>query len=151
MEFDAWHGWLILALLLALAEVFAGNFTLVAVGLACALGALLAATTAASLMLQIAAVGVAAAVLGPLLVRGLRPYLRRDAGAGPVGTGVEAGTAVIVERDGERLGIRYQGDWFPVRAVDDAPLEAGQRVVLERFEGITARVCIAERAPAPSR
>lgn len=140
MELHAWHGWLILALLFVLAEVFAGNFTLLAVALACALGALVAATTDVSPIAQIGIVGAAAAVLGPLLVRGIRPYLRSDPGAGTAGTGAEAGARVTVEHEGGRPGVRYQGDWFPVRDLDDGDLAEGQRAVIERFDGITALV-----------
>ncbi|HKK06042.1 MAG TPA: NfeD family protein [Gammaproteobacteria bacterium] len=140
MGFDAWHGWLILALLLALAEVFAGSFTLLAVALACAVGALVAATSGASLMLQVGVVSVAAAVLGPLLVKAVRPYLRADAAAGPVGTGAEPGTVATVVREGDSVGIRYQGNRFPVRSAEGESVREGQRVVIRYFEGITAVV-----------
>jgi membrane protein implicated in regulation of membrane protease activity len=131
--------WLVIAALLVLAAAMTGDFTLAALALAALAGAGTAAFTDIGALWQVAVVGVAAGILGPLLNRFLRPLLRGP-DYGVAGSGAEAGLRTTVVRSGDRIGVRIKHDFFPARREDDQPLAEGDPVTVLRFEGITAIV-----------
>ena len=131
--------WLVIAALLTLAAAMTGDFTLVALALAALAGAGTAAFTGIDALWQVAVVGIAAGILGPLLNRFLRPLLRGP-NYGVAGSGAEAGLRTTVVHSGEKTGVRIKHDFFPARTEDATPLAEGDRVTVLRFEGITAIV-----------
>ena len=131
--------WLVIAALLTLAAAVTGDFTLIALTLAALTGAAAAAFTSLDPLWQAAVVGIAAAILGPLLHRFLRPLLRGP-DYGVAGSGAEAGIQTTVVSSGQQLGVRIKHDFFPARTEADRPLTEGDRVTVLRFEGITAIV-----------
>jgi membrane protein implicated in regulation of membrane protease activity len=138
-----WQIWLVLALLLFVAEMFAPGFWLISVGL----GALVAAAVGLVLPNLIVEVlsfagGALASLLGvrPLLVRRFHhgsPAIRTNVDAligktGYVSARIEAGSRpgrVIVEGE----------NWRGV-SVDDAPLEPGTKVTVLQVDGTTLLV-----------
>jgi membrane protein implicated in regulation of membrane protease activity len=138
-----WQIWLVLALLLFVAEMFAPGFWLISVGL----GALVAAVVGLFLpnfMVEFLsfAGGALASLLGvrPVLLRRFHhgtPTLRTNVDAlvgktGYVSARIEAGSRpgrVIVEGE----------NWRGV-SVDDAPLEPGTKVTILQVDGTTLLV-----------
>lgn len=146
---SAGYVWLIVALLLALAELMTGSLVLLALAVAVLLTAGVAAL-GAPLVGQLAALGIASAVCVPLMIKVIRPWFS-PAGVnyGVAGTGAQHGQRFyIVRRDYDGAsGIKIKGDFFRAQYVeqdvDAAPGEApaeGAEVVLDHFEGTLARV-----------
>jgi membrane protein implicated in regulation of membrane protease activity len=135
---EAWHLWILLGLLLAIAELSGSGFVLLAMGVACLAGAAVAAFTEVGLAGQIVATVLTAAVLSPLFVGWYRAIHRST--SGPRDEGWERGRPATVERYAGRLGVRLDGDFYPARYGDGRELAEGARVEVERIEGITARV-----------
>lgn len=135
---DAWHIWVVVGLLLALAELLGLGFFALALGLACLAGALSAAL-AAPFSVQLLATGITGAVLAPLLSRSLRHASRSNRFASLAGEGRPQKGSVVVGRDGD-VRVRVEGDMFPVRSLSGRVLEQGATVIIHRFDGITALV-----------
>jgi len=142
---SAGYVWLIVALLLALAELATGSLVLLALAVAVLLTAGVAAL-GAPLLWQLLALGVASAVCVPLMIKVIRPWFS-PAGVnyGVAGTGAQQGQRFyIVRRDYDGAsGIKIKGDFFRAEYVDAAPDDApveGTEVVLDHFEGTLARV-----------
>jgi membrane protein implicated in regulation of membrane protease activity len=142
---SAGYVWLIVALLLALAELATGSLVLLALAVAVLLAAGVAAL-GAPLLWQLLALGVASAVCVPLMIKVIRPWFS-PAGVnyGVAGTGAQQGQRFyIVRRDYDGAsGIKIKGDFFRAEYVDAAPDDApgeGTEVVLDHFEGTLARV-----------
>ncbi|WP_445398698.1 NfeD family protein [Zobellella sp. An-6] len=132
----AWHLWLMAALLLLLAELLGTGFFAFAMGLA-ALVAMVAALLGAGSAVQWFSFALAAAVLAPLLkrlFRRLSPSRRTSALAGE---GRRQQGELVQLASGE-FRLKLEGDLFLVRSDSGAELVAGQRVVVRRFDGITA-------------
>jgi len=134
---DAWHLWVIVALLLIVAEMFNGDFWLVCLGI----GALLAALV--SVVLPGLVPGILAFSLGSLIsLLGLRPALLRRFQAGPrLRTNVEAlvgQTGTVTEAIDPATGggrVRVGGEDWRGASLDGLALPAGTRVAVIEVDG----------------
>lgn len=140
MEFEIWHGWVILGLLLILAELLGLEFAALALGVSCFVGAGVAAWTDVSFTGQLLITGAAAAVLVPISVFGLRRAFDSGRSYAMIGEGAEQGARATVSMEAGRPGIRLKSDFFPARYDDGRLPEADTEVVVDRIEGITAIV-----------
>jgi len=144
MEWSLTHFWLILALVLGLAELTSGVLVLLALGVASALTALLA-FLGMPIEWQLVGMGVFSGILVPVAIRWIRPrFSPKGVAYGTTGTGVEQGRHYRCERrdfDGA-IGIKVNGDFYRVRTSHGDPtgLEPGADVVFETFDGTTAIV-----------
>ena len=144
MDWNPAYSWLVLALLLSLAELTSGAMVLLALGIA---AALTAAVTALGLSLpwQLLSMGIFAGVLVPLGVMVIRPrFSPKGVAYGTTGTGVEKGnryTTLLRDYD-NATGIKVNGDFFRLRVLESGQTELpeGTQVVFKRFEGTTALV-----------
>ncbi|MCG6658495.1 NfeD family protein [Halomonas campisalis] len=149
--------WLIIALLLGLAELSTGGLVLLALAVAAALTATLAGL-GLSLPWQLLGMGVFSGVLVPLAVWKIRPWFSpRGVAYGTTGTGVEKGrTYTTLKRDFDGAsGIKINGDFYRLRVAADADEKSGEtelppgtRVVFLAFDGTTAIVRLAQTAPS---
>ena len=133
--------WLIVAVVLAIGEMFTLGFFLGPVAVAAALAAV-AAAVGLGAEVQIAVFGVASAasllVLRPIARRHMRtPARLRTGTAALVGS-----HAVVVERvDRDRGSVRLRGEVWSARAFDaDRVLVPGARVEVMEIDGATAVV-----------
>ena len=144
MDWNPTYSWLVLALLLSLAELTSGAMVLLALGIA---AALTAAVTALGLSLpwQLLSMGIFAGVMVPVGVMVIRPrFSPKGVAYGTTGTGVEKGnryTTLLREYD-QATGIKVNGDFFRLRVLESGQTELpeGTQVVFKRFEGTTALV-----------
>ena len=91
MEWSLTHFWLILALVLCLAELTSGVLLLLALGIAAALTALLAFLDV-PFEWQLAGMGIFSGILVPVAIRWIRPrFSPKGVAYGTTGTGVEQG------------------------------------------------------------
>ncbi|MEC7294817.1 MAG: nodulation efficiency, NfeD-like protein, partial [Pseudomonadota bacterium] len=108
MDWNPAYSWLVLALLLSLAELTSGAMVLLALGIA---AALTAAVTALGLSLpwQLLSMGIFAGVMVPVGVMVIRPrFSPKGVAYGTTGTGVEKGnryTTLLREYD-QATGIK---------------------------------------------
>jgi membrane protein implicated in regulation of membrane protease activity len=144
----AWHLWLLLGILLAIAELAGAGFVLLALGMACLAGAAAAAWTDWGLSAQILTAAIVAAVLTPLAIYRFRTSVRLRR-PGPLDRGWERGRRAIVERYGGRAGVRLNGDFFPARLADGREPAEGEEVEVVGIEGITAHVRPRSKASSP--
>ncbi|MBA1146889.1 hypothetical protein H0Z60_07420 [Ectothiorhodospiraceae bacterium WFHF3C12] len=140
MEFEIWHGWVILGLVLILAELLGMEFAALALGVACFIGAGVAAWTGVSFTGQLLITGAAAAALVPISVFGLRRAFDSGRSYAMVSEGAEHGTRASVSVEAGRPGVRLKSDFFPARYADGGTPEADTEVIVDRIEGITAIV-----------
>ncbi|WP_062375469.1 NfeD family protein [Halomonas sp. KX33721] len=146
MDWNPAYSWLVLALLLSLAELTSGAMVLLALGIA---AALTAAVTALGLSLpwQLLSMGIFAGVLVPLGVMVIRPrFSPKGVAYGTTGTGVEKGnryTTLLRDYD-NATGIKVNGDFYRIRVLESGQTELpeGTQVVFKRFEGTTALVTL---------
>jgi membrane protein implicated in regulation of membrane protease activity len=146
MDWNPAYSWLVLALLLSLAELTSGAMVLLALGIA---AALTAAVTALGLSLpwQLLSMGIFAGVMVPVGVMVIRPrFSPKGVAYGTTGTGVEKGnryTTLLREYD-QATGIKVNGDFFRLRVLESGQTELpeGTQVVFKRFEGTTALVTL---------
>ena len=148
--------WLIVALLLGLAELTTGGLVLLALGIAAALTSALAGL-GLSLPWQLLGMGLFSGVLVPLAIWVIRPrFSPRGVACGTTGTGVEKGrTYTTLKRDFDSAsGIKINGDFYRLRVAADAgessgetDLPPGTRVIFQTFDGTTAIVHLAHSAP----
>lgn len=134
--------WLIVALVLAAAEVLSGEFVLLMLGG----GALAAAGVSAFLTDPIIGV-IVFVIAAPLLVFAVRPALRRrlERGIDPSVMHHKAligGPATVIARvDGHGGRVKIGGDVWSARAYDgDEVIEEGQQVTVIEITGATALV-----------
>ena len=144
MEWSLAHLWLILALILSLAELTSGVLVLLALGIAAALAAVLA-FIGVSFEWQLAGMGVFSGILVPVAVRWIKPrFTPKGVAYGTTGTGVERGTTYrVIKRDFDNSsGIKVNGDFYRVRVSDtgETELPEGTRVIFREFDGTTAVV-----------
>ncbi|SDN70348.1 NfeD family protein [Vreelandella arcis] len=144
MDWNPAYSWLVLALLLSLAELTSGAMLLLALGVAAALTAAVAAL-GLTLPWQLISMGVFAGVLVPLGVMVIRPrFSPKGVSYGTTGTGVEKGNHyTTLKRDfDDATGIKVNGDFYRLRVIesDQTELPPGTPVVFKRFEGTTALV-----------
>ncbi|MDI9243658.1 nodulation efficiency, NfeD-like protein [Marinobacter sp. CHS3-4] len=144
MEWSLTHLWLILALVLSLAELTSGVLVLLALGVAAALTAILASIGVA-LEWQLAGMGLFSGILVPVAILWIRPrFSPKGVDYGTTGTGVERGTAYsTLKRDFDgATGIKVNGDFYRLRVspTGETELPADTRVIFEHFDGTTAVV-----------
>ena len=134
----AWHLWALAGLLLWIVEIFTPGFVLGLIGTACLLTVPFAAA-GAPLWLQLAAFGLATAVLAlavrPLVLRllhrrGAQTATNVDALIGRAGQVTEG-----IDRDRGTGRVRIGGESWSASAGAGPPLEAGRKVVVRRVEG----------------
>lgn len=147
MDWNPAYTWLVIALLLGVAELASGALLLLALGVAAALTAALAAL-GFSLPWQLLGMGISSGLLVPIAVWVLRPrFSPAGVAYGTTGTGVEQGnTYRVIERDFDGAsGIKINGDFYRVRlaATDEGDLPADTLVTFKEFDGTTAIVSLA--------
>lgn len=144
MEWSLTHFWLILALVLGLAELTSGVLLLLALGVAAALTAVLA-FFGLSFEWQLAGMGLFSGLLVPVAILWIRPHFSPKAVAyGTTGTGVEEGQRYpVLKRDFDgACGVKINGDFYRIREVRTGAneLPEGTLVVFRHFDGTTAVV-----------
>jgi membrane protein implicated in regulation of membrane protease activity len=147
MDWNPAYSWLVLALLLSLAELTSGAMLLLALGVA---AAFTAAVTALGLTLtwQLISMGIFSGVLVPLGVMVIRPHFSpKGVHYGTTGTGVEKGNHyTTLKRDFDNAtGIKINGDFYRLQVLEtgDTDLPRGTPVLFKRFDGTTALVNLA--------
>lgn len=144
MAFESWHVWVMAGLVLAAMELFGAAFVALAFGVSCLVAAVVAGM-GAGLNVQILAAAISAAVLTPCFVLWWKRHSKANLGtyalAGESGSSNQPG---VIVKYGDGVGVKLGPDIFPVRMSDGdvATLTPDQRVIIERFEGITAIVKI---------
>jgi inner membrane protein len=146
MEWSLTHLWLILALILGLAELASGVLVLLALDIAAALTAILA-FVGVSFEWQLAGMGVLSGLLVPVAIIWIKPrFSPKGVSYGTTGTGVERGTVYrTIKRDFDNAtGIKVNGDFYRLRISDtgETELPADTRVIFETFDGTTAVVSL---------
>jgi membrane protein implicated in regulation of membrane protease activity len=136
----AWKLWIIFGIILAVAEllVLPAQFLLVALGLCAILVGILTWGTDLGYSAQLAWFAGLAVVLVPVFV----VVWRRKAPIRYAGTAGETPNApqpaeVIAL---EPLTVKLHGDRFPASSAGEEHFKIGEKVLVERFEGITAQV-----------
>lgn len=147
MEWSLTHFWLILALVLSLAELTSGVLLLLALGVAAALTALVA-FLGAPFEWQLVAMGILSGILVPVAIRWIRPrFSPKGVAYGTTGTGVEHGRRYhTLQRDFDSAtGIKVNGDFYRLKLEDGSSpeLPEGTPVIFEQFDGTTAIVHLA--------
>jgi membrane protein implicated in regulation of membrane protease activity len=146
MEWSLTHFWLILALIIGLAELTSGVMVLLALSIAAALTALLA-FLGASFEWQLAGMGLFSGILVPVAIKWLKPRLSpKGVAYGTTGTGVERGQVYhTLKRDfDDATGLKVNGDFYRLRISDtgETELPEGTPVIFETFDGTTAVVSL---------
>ncbi|XKH59540.1 nodulation efficiency, NfeD-like protein [Halomonas sediminis] len=146
MEWNPAYAWLIIALLLSLAELSSGGMVLLALGMAAALTGLLA-WLGLSLAWQLVGLGILAGVLVPIAIKFIRPWFSpRGVAYGTTGTGVEKGRNYrTLKRDFDgATGIKVNGDFYRIRISENGATELpeGTVVTFKSFDGTTAIVTL---------
>lgn len=150
MDWSPAYSWLVLALLLSLAELTSGAMVLLALGIA---AALTATVTMLGLTLpwQLLSMSIFTGVLVPVCVMIIRPrFSPRGVAYGTTGTGVEKGNHyTTLRRDfDDATGVKINGDFYRIRVLESGKTElpSGTSVVFRRFEGTTALVSLHQPA-----
>ncbi|MEX0603271.1 MAG: nodulation efficiency, NfeD-like protein [Marinobacter sp.] len=144
MEWSITHLWLVLALILSLAELTSGVLVLLALGIAAALTSVLA-FLGVPFSGQLIGMGVFSGLLVPIAVRFIRPrFSPRGVNYGTTGTGVEKGNIYrTLKRDFDgATGLKINGDFYRLRTTEDGQTDfpEGTEVIFEQFDGTTAVV-----------
>jgi membrane protein implicated in regulation of membrane protease activity len=134
--------WLVVGVLLAIAEIFTTTFVLIMF----AAGAL-AAAAAAALGLPLWAQGAVFAAVSAAALAGLRPTIARHTNTSsdstPMGlAAIEGSTALVLERiDLDHGLIKVEGELWSARPYDATEVfEPGERVRIIEIKGATALV-----------
>lgn len=144
MEWSLAHLWLVLALILSLAELTSGVLVLLALGVAAALTAVLA-FTGVPFEWQLVGMGVFSGILVPVAIKWIKPrFTPKGVAYGTTGTGVENGnTYRVIKREFDNAsGLKVNGDFYRIRVSDtgETELPEGTRVIFKTFDGTTAVV-----------
>lgn len=131
----AWHGWLIVALVLLLLELTGTGFIAFALGLA-ALITMAAAWLNVGLSAQWFIFAISALILAPVLKYLFRRYAPSKRTSFLAGEGQQSGE--IVQLDSGDYRLKLEADLFMVRSQSGATLTVGSQVKILRFDGITA-------------
>jgi len=140
LDVSAWQVWLALGIVLAIAEVLGTQFVLLALGVAFAFTALVTRIFALDYDQQLLAVALWAALLVPLFILYYRRHMMPGMTRTLVSDGLGIGDSFAIVRRGERLGVKIQGDFFPVERDSGNGLAEGEQVVITAWRGITAIV-----------
>jgi membrane protein implicated in regulation of membrane protease activity len=136
-ELPVWLAWLIAAIALVLADIFVLGLQFILV--VASIAALIAGAV------SVAGLGftgqIWAFVLGVLVLVPVWILLSRSGlfgkKPGPREQGWEKGAEVDVVRQGDRLVGKLKSDCFPIRLADDSQPREGERLIVDRMEGIT--------------
>lgn len=139
-DIQAWQVWVILGVLLIIAEVIGTEFILFAIGVAFLVTGVMTDAFDFGLNMQLLTAGIASAMFVPLFMRFYRRVFKATGTKSLVSEGVGQGEDLQIVDYAGRLGIRIQGDFYPARTFDDAPLAAGDWVRLVEMKGVTAYV-----------
>jgi membrane protein implicated in regulation of membrane protease activity len=144
MDWSITHLWLILALLLGLAELTSGVMVLLALAIAAAFTAILA-LLGFSLEWQLVGMGLFSGILVPVVVRWLKPrFSPKGVAYGTTGTGVNQGKPFSSLRRGfdDATGIKVNGDFYRLRVQSGGQTELpeGTALIFDHFDGTTAIV-----------
>lgn len=139
-DIQAWQVWVILGVLLIIAEVIGTEFILFAIGVAFLVTGVMTDAFDFGLNVQLLTAGIASAMFVPLFMRFYRRVFKATGTKSLVSEGVGQGEDLQIVDYAGRLGIRIQGDFYPARTFDDAPLAAGDWVRLVEMKGVTAYV-----------
>lgn len=142
LDVTAWQVWLGLGILLAIAEVMGTQFVLLALGAAFSLTALVTGVFGLDFDMQLLSAAVWTAILVPAFITYYRRHMMPAATRTLVSDGLGVGETFDVVRRGDRLGVKIQGDFFPVDGAD--VLTEGDRVIITAWRGISV---VVERAP----
>jgi membrane protein implicated in regulation of membrane protease activity len=152
MEWNLAYTWLVIALLLGLAELMSGTLLLLALAVAAALTAVLPAL-GLSLPWQLLGMGLFSGILVPVAIWVIRPrFSPHGVNYGTTGSGVEYGRHYVVShRDFDAASVLLiNGDLYRLRVSNSrqTSLPEGTEVIFERFEGTTAIVHLASGTSA---
>jgi membrane protein implicated in regulation of membrane protease activity len=139
-DIQAWQIWVILGVLLIIAEVIGTEFILFAIGVAFLVTGVMTDAFDFGLNMQLLTAGIASAMFVPLFMRFYRRVFKATGTKSLVSEGVGQDEDLQIVDYAGRLGIRIQGDFYPARTFDDAPLAAGDWVRLVEMKGVTAFV-----------
>lgn len=144
MEWSMTHLWLILALVLSLAELASGVLVLLALGCAAALTAVLA-FVGCTFTWQLVGMGIFSGLLVPTAILYIRPrFSPKGVAYGTTGTGVENGQLYrTLKRDFDgATGLKINGDFYRLRvaATGETELPENTPVIFDTFDGTTAVV-----------
>jgi len=146
MEWSLTHLWLILALILGLAELTSGVMVLLALAIAAALTAVLAFINV-PFEWQLAGMGLFSGILVPVAIKWIKPrFTPKGVAYGTTGTGVENGAVYqIIKRDFDSAScVKVNGDFYRIRVNDTGQTELPEdtRVIFKTFDGTTAVVVV---------
>lgn len=139
-DIHAWQVWVIFGVLLIIAEVIGTEFILFAIGVAFVVTGVMTDAFDFGLNMQLLTAGIASAMFVPLFMRFYRRVFKATGTQSLVSEGVGQDEDLQIVDYAGRLGIRIQGDFYPARTFDDAPLAAGDWVRLVEMKGVTAFV-----------
>lgn len=139
-DIQAWQVWVILGVLLIIAEVIGTEFILFAIGVAFLVTGVMTDAFDFGLNVQLLTAGIASAMFVPLFMRFYRRVFKATGTKSLVSEGVGQDEDLQIVDYAGRLGIRIQGDFYPARTFDDTPLAAGDWVRLVEMKGVTAYV-----------
>ena len=140
---NVWHMWVIIGVVLILAEVFTAGFVVAGFGLAC-LGAAAVSYLGFGAYVQIASF----CVVTLIFFFGIRPvfvkFFYRFDDPKPTGINALAGRpALVTETIGSEVQpgrIQLDGDNWRARSVTGEPIDTGRTVRVVRVEGVTVYV-----------
>jgi membrane protein implicated in regulation of membrane protease activity len=137
LDFPAWLGWLILAIALVSTDILLLGFQLLLVF--CGMAALISGLVSvwgAHFEGQLWTFLGALVVVVPLWIFFFHSNLGKKR-KGPRAHGWEEGEVIDVVKQGDRLVGKWKSDFFPIRLADGTQPREGERMVVERMEGIT--------------
>lgn len=144
LEMHYW--WILIGLGLLLMELMTGTVLLLALAGAAFITAI-AAYFNIGLTGQLLTLAACAAIFAPIAIKVIRPRLSpKGINYGSVGSGAENGKVFdIIARDFDSApGIKIHGDFFHAELINalhsNPPLQPGERVIFDHFEGTTAKV-----------
>lgn len=139
-DIHAWQVWVILGVLLIIAEVIGTEFILFAIGVAFCVTGVMTDAFDFGLNMQLLTAGISSALFVPLFMRLYRRAFKATGTRSLVSEGIGKGEDLQIVDYAGRLGVRIQGDFYPARTFDDTPLAAGDWVRLVEMKGVTAYV-----------
>lgn len=140
LDIHAWQVWLAVGILLAIAEVLGTQFVLLALGVAFALTALVTAVFDLGYDGQVLAAAIWSALLVPAFIVFYRKRMMPKSTQALVSDGLGIGETFAIVRRGERLGVKVQGDFYPVEMQGGGEPVENARVVITGWRSLTALV-----------
>lgn len=127
--------WMILGVILLVAEMLTGTFVLVFIALGCFIAALVAITAPLNLVAQITACTLVA-LLGVFALRKplQRKLLKSESFQADIGQVVAVTVSIPAQQENR---INYQGTTWSAKNVDDTDLNAGDHALIVGLDGHT--------------